>query len=350
MEVKWLDSNSYRQFLIDSIPSASSASGGRFVLCRCFECGDSKDPTHAHMYIAIPQTDDEISWAYCHKCKMHVNMSPEILNRWGIFSSDASAYLSAHNKRAYSNPVNRNYMGRDIYRINNTYISQGRMSELKLKYINDRLGTSIDYQEALSKKIVLNLGDLLGNNNIREYTRDQDILQQLNDYFVGFISADNAYINMRRLVAEGKVHQNIDKRYIRYNIFGKYDNLEKFYIIPGRYNLNSSNRIKINIAEGEFDILSVYYNLRKDPEQIYMAIGGSGYTGLLRYIFTKLKIFYIELHLYPDNDATGLEELDYIYDLVQPYGIPVYIHRNTKEYEKDFGVPLDRINEVIHKM
>ena len=96
--------------------------------------------------------------------------------------------------------------------------------------------------------------------------------------------------------------------------------------------------------------MSVYYNLRKDPSQVYMAIGGSGYVGLMRYILTKLKLFYIELHLYPDNDETGLEELDYVKELLYPYGIDIYVHRNIMEGEKDFGVTPDRIKESIYKL
>ena len=105
-----MNADTYRQFLLDSIPSARPASGARFVQCRCFECGDSKDPTHAHMYIAIPQADDEVSWAYCHKCQMHVVMSPYILTKWGLYSTEASKYLAEHNKQCYSAPKNRKYL------------------------------------------------------------------------------------------------------------------------------------------------------------------------------------------------------------------------------------------------
>ena len=345
-----MNADTYRQFLLDSIPSARPASGRRFVQCRCFECGDSKDPTHAHMYIAIPQADDEVSWAYCHKCQMPVVISPYILTKWAFYSTEASKYLAEHNKQCYSAPKNRKYLDRDIYRLSNNFVTDCRESELKLKYINNRLGTNIDYAEALSKKIVLNLGDVLGSNYITEYTRDPGIVKQMNDYFVGFISSDNAFVNMRKIVRDGIVYKSIDKRYIRYNIFGKYDNTEKFYIIPTQVNVASPERLKINVAEGEFDALSVYYNLRKDPSQVYMAIGGSGYVGLMRYILTKLKLYYIELHLYPDNDKTGLKELDYVKELLYPYGIPIYVHRNVKDKEKDFGVTPDRIIESVYQM
>ena len=120
-------------------------------------------------------------------------------------------------------------------------------------------------------------------------------------------------------------------------------------MIPTVINTASYERIKVNVSEGEFDILSVYLNLRKDPNQIYMAIGGSGYVGLMRYILCKLKLVYIELHLYPDNDEVGQEELDFVKELIHPYGIPLYVHRNIMPGQKDFGVSADKIQEVIEK-
>lgn len=342
-----MTADDYRDFLLENIPSARRASGGRFVLCRCFECGDSNDPTHAHMYISIPQSDEDVPWAYCHKCKMHATITPEVLTKWGLNSPQIFEWLIEHNRKAYSNPSNKIYQDRTVYTLNNIFIQNTELSDIKLAYVNKRLGTNLSKIDALNLKIVLNLGDLLLSNNIIQLTRHPNIVEQLNDNFVGFISSDNAFVNCRRIVKEGIVYSGIDKRYIRYNLFGKYDNTEKFYAIPANISTNTSERIKVNISEGEFDILSVYLNLRKDPNQIYMSIGGSGYIGLLRYILTKLKLVYIEVHLYPDNDPTGQEELEYVKELLRPYMIPVYIHRNIAPGEKDFGVPLDRIQEAI---
>ena len=342
-----MTADDYKQFLLDNIPSAQPASGGRFVLCRCFECGDSSDPTHAHMYMSIPQDDTDLPWAYCHKCKMHTNITPEVLTKWGLQSPQIFDWLIEHNKRCYANPSNKIYMDRSVYMLNNIYIRNAELTDIKLAYINKRIGTNISKIDATKLKIVPNLEDLLYSNNISELTRSQFIVDQLSDCFVGFISSDNAFVNCRRIVKEGTVHKSIDNRYIRYNIFGKYDNTEKFYTIPVNININSPERIKVNISEGEFDILSVYLNLRKDPNQIYMSIGGSGYVGLMRYILIKLKLVYIEVHLYPDNDPVGQEELEYVKELLKPYMIPVYIHRNIYPGEKDFGVPLNRIKEYI---
>ena len=110
--------------------------------------------------------------------------------------------------------------------------------------------------------------------------------------FLGFISIDNAFLNMRRLCDSGKVYESIDKRYINYKIFDKFDTSERFYTIPTAIDTLCPNRIKIHIAEGPFDILSILYNLNNGilKNNIYGACTGSGYMGLLRFILLNMKI------------------------------------------------------------
>ena len=89
------------------------------------------------------------------------------------------------------------------YNLVNNYISFDRISEIKLNYINKRLGTNLNYQDLIDNKVVLNLYDVLNTNNIYNYTRDQRIVSELDQYFLGFISYDNAFINMRNLKRGG---------------------------------------------------------------------------------------------------------------------------------------------------
>lgn len=60
----------YKNFLLQNIqPWAKEASGGREINCRCFYCPDSKTRSKGHMYIKIPQSENDISTFYCQKCK-----------------------------------------------------------------------------------------------------------------------------------------------------------------------------------------------------------------------------------------------------------------------------------------
>lgn len=341
----------YRNYLLNAIPTAKPKSGGRMVLCRCMECSDSDNPTHAHFYISIPRSENELSFFYCHKCHCKGVIDHNKLLKWGYYDDRIATLLIQHNRHCFNLPSNKGFAQRSVYTLYNNFITDCKASEVKLSYINTRLGTSLTYMDLLEKKIVLNINDVLRYNHVQNFTRDPALIEQFNEYFLGFISADNAFINMRRLVKEGVVSEYIDERYMRYNIFNKYDNTEKFYIMPCELNINSPERIKVNIAEGEFDILSIFYNLRKDPNQIYMSISGSGYEGVVRYVLSTLKLFYIELHLYPDNDKHGnLRVLKIVKDLADPFNIPVYIHRNNMPNQKDFGVDITKIRETVQKM
>ena len=60
------------------------------------------------------------------------------------------------------------------------------------------------------------------------------------------------------------------------------------------------------------------------------------------------KLQHVEFHIYPDNDKQGSNRnIDKIGLFLKPLHIPLYIHRNTFEGEKDFGVRPENITESI---
>ena len=81
-------SQDYAQYLMTHIkPICKPASGGRWLNCRCFYCPDSKNPNHAHMYISIPQSENDVSVYYCQKCKAVGLVTSQKLIEWNIFDS-----------------------------------------------------------------------------------------------------------------------------------------------------------------------------------------------------------------------------------------------------------------------
>lgn len=341
--------NEYSMFLQTHIkPWCKSASGGRVVNCRCFYCGDSRNVNHGHFYISIPQSDEELSLFYCQKCKVGGVVTPEKLIEWNIFDSDISSLLSNRNKKAMNNPNNFKYRSIEKYNIRYDYISTDDLSSAKLNYINSRLGLSLNYIDCINMKIVLNLSDLFKANYYLSQTRSDLIIDQLDGGFIGFLSYDNAFLNMRKFTDVINYHKSIDKRYVNYNILGKYDNTCRFYCIPS--NVNLIYPVHLHVSEGPFDILSIYYNTDANHDNsIFCAVGGSGYKGLIRYFIGLLKIPNLIIHIYPDNDQSRNTIID-ISDYLYPFGYQFYIHRNIFEGEKDFGVPKNRIQEVVEKI
>lgn len=343
-----MNSEQYRSFLLNSIPRSAPASGGTVVNCRCFFCPDSKNPNSKHFYISIPQNDEEPSLYYCHKCHARGIVTYKNLIEWDIYNDQIAIDLIDHNKKCAGKGNYNKYASKIHYAVNNITTTDNDISRIKLQYINDRIGYNFSYEELRRLKIVLNLYDVMKDNNITDITRNQSIVDQLDINFLGFLSIDNAFLNMRRVCDEGLVYKSIDKRYINYKLHDKYDTSERFYTIPTAVDLCTSYRTRVHIAEGPFDILSVYKNVRREEPGIYTSIGGSNYKGIAMYFLETYKIPLAEFHMYPDNDKYGsTKNMQRIADYMRPLNIPVYLHRNTMEGQKDFGVRPEQIRESI---
>lgn len=339
-------SSKFIEYIKYIIPGAKEASGGTEIVCHCKYCPDSKDPNHGHMYIKVPQNSSDPILFYCFKCHTSGIVDSRTLIEWGIYDPIIGVELDKINKVAIQN---RKYCGynRDRFPFFN-HVDNLKLAEMKLKYINDRLGLNLSLKECLSQKIIFNLKEVIDFNKVELYTRHPSIVDQLTENFIGFLSLDNNFVNMRRLCDEGVVYKSIDRRYINYNIHDKKDNTEKMYILPTIINLTKPQKVDIHIAEGPFDILSIKYNLRPTSQGIFAAVTGSGYKGLLVHLINLFQIFYFDLHIYPDNDKFGDRNMiSELYNIVKPYGAVLYEHRNTFPGEKDFGVSMTRIAEHI---
>lgn len=342
-----MDSQKYIDYILNTIkPFAKMVSGGREINCRCFYCSDSVDMRKGHFYISVPK-NDEPSYFYCQKCKSKGIVTEQKLIEWDLYDPSVAMYISLYNKQIMKLAKNRKFKDSEIYHLNNTVIHQDNLSEYKIAYINKRIGSSLTYEDCLKQKIVLNLTDIFKCNYGLSYTRHPNIIEQLDSNFIGFLSFDNSFLNMRNLEI-GELYHTINKRYVNYNIFDKYDNTHRFYTIPTDIDLLKP--IKLHIAEGSFDILSIYHNLRLDHENnIFTSIGGSGYMGIIRFFISTLKLVNLEIHIYPDNDISR-DQMVHIARSLYPFGMDIYIHRNNYPGEKDFGVPLNKINESIEKL
>ena len=338
----------YADFLLSHMINANYASGRKFINCRCPECGDSIHAQSAHMYIYIPWNEDDVSWYYCHKCHSSSTIDYKKLIEWDIYDQNIAADLQELIAKVARGPRKSKYFNKQIYRVKHNLINMNEKTEFKRRYICDRVGFDLSYEDLAKLKIILNLNDILYENNIHKLTRNQNIVNQLSEEFIGFLSIDNAFLNMRKTCEDGIVYSGIDKRYINYQLYDKQDTTQRFYCIPTKVNLNTPNRIKLHISEGPFDILSVFLNVRKGESGIYTCVAGSNYISVIMFFLIDMRIPNIELHFYPDNDKYGTNDtITKIVNRIPDPTIPVYIHRNIKEGEKDFGVPMNRIKESI---
>lgn len=338
-----MDTKNIVNFLLKNLPRAKLVSNNTEINCRCMFCPDSKNPSHAHFYISVPSNNNPIFF-HCKKCQSAGVLTHKTLLEWNLFDQNVSIDLINYNKGAFNGCTYN--LSQDIYNINNMYISDTKKSEIKLKYINNRLGLNLDYNDIINSKIVLNIKDLLNTNNITQFTRDINIINQLDEYFIGFLSYDNSFLNCRRIIKEGTVYKTIDKRYINYNIFNKVDNTSNYYTLPN--NIDISKPVKICIAEGPFDTLSIRYNLLKSSDNIvYSTVQGNNYLGCIRHFLNVLSVPNIEIHVYLDMDVSD-RVIPHLINNLAVYNMKTYIHWNLKY--KDMGVPVNKIEESIERI
>lgn len=344
-----------KEFLTNNIQGKIVA-GDKEFLCRCPFCGDSRNLKSAHFYINIPTSEETPVMYHCKKCNESGVLSRNVLRELGVELTDGDIIsdLVKRHKKLSGNFVRGSNKNKSIYKFDTKYnsISLGDNTEFKLKYINDRLGLNLTYQDILDCKIVLNLSDLYRKNSYMQYTRDKRIVQELDQSFLGFLGYNNAVLNMRNL-RPGQVSKYVDKRYVNYNLYNPQDieGTSKYYIIPTTIDTMNPNPVKIHIAEGPFDVLSIFYNLYDGDRynSIYASIEGKSYINLVKFLLSDLRIINCELHIYFDNDVKN-HEIQEILSQLQYLNINIYFHWNKFEGEKDYGVPKCKIIDYYEQV
>lgn len=323
---------------LKTLPVHSLTTNRKEIAIRCPICGDSyKNSRSTHLYIKLDVQDAEPHTYYCQRCKAKGIVNQEFLRQLRIYNSDLSVAIGVNLKNASLKQGNKkvNYLKKAKLELppideNDPY------SKVKLKYINDRLGSNLSFKDLHDLKIFLHLYDLLEHNNIKTLTCKQQLGDTLDKNFMGFISYDNNYAIMRNL--SKKVLP--DMRYHNYNIFSNYDNTKRFYVIPTKIDPTIMT-LKVCIAEGIFDILGVYLNVEKEHENtLFIGVCGTGYNLVIREI-AKLGFLDLDIKFYSDNDQSVM--------MFKKIKAEFPFLRDTKceviynTLEKDYGVPPEKI-------
>ena len=83
--------------------------------------------------------------------------------------------------------------------------------------------------------------------------------------------------------------------------------------------------------------------------EIFVAASGSKYTSTLEYIVEKFAFMQVNLEIFFDNDEAGSNTMNFMKYYLNKfrfiYNGTIRFHMNKKS--KDFGVPLDEIDDYI---
>ena len=363
-----------KEFLLNNIPGKVVA-GDKEYLTRCPFCGDSIHLKSAHFYINLPTDENTPVMYHCKKCNTSGVLNRSTLRSLGVevVDSDILSDLIKRHKKLNGSFIRGSNKNKSIYKFRtiNDYISINENTEYKLKYINDRLGINLSYQDILDCKIVLNLYDIYkANDDPYQYgewlskTRHELIMNELNESFIGFLGYNNGSLNMRNLKDKKDYSKYLNKRYVNYNLIdsNRLEGTSKYYIIPTIIDTLNPAPVKIHIAEGPFDVLSIFYNLyngNKD-NSIYASIEGKSYINIIKFLLADLRIINAEIHIYFDNDVSN-KEIRGVLEQLQYLNIDVYFHWNRKIisqsvdgkniiYEKDYGVSKDNILDYCEQV
>lgn len=307
------------------------------ISVRCPVCGDSyKNARSSHLYIKLDVSEGEPHTYYCQRCRAKGVVNTDFLKQLKLYDTDLSTKLAYNLKIASKNNKNKiKYLKKAKLEIPECTVD--KLSLVKLKYINDRIGTNLELSDLKRFKIFLHLYDLLDLNKITYLTCRDGLGDILDKNFIGFVSYDNNYAIMRNLSKK----MLPDTRYYNYNIMNNYDNTKRFYIIPTKIDVLQPE-VNVVIAEGIFDILGIYHNIEKNHENtLFIAVCGVGYNLVIHEI-AKMGFLNMNIKFYSDSDQNinMYKKIKREFSFLSNQRLEVIYNKKAK----DFGVTPDLID------
>ena len=330
-----MSSKDFKTELIDELLASIQPSGYKNgeLGVRCPFCGDSKDPTHYHLNIRIVPNDDQPLYFRCLRCNTTGVLNSNLLAMIGSSSSEYSIQVEKYNRiSCKKHGIISNKKG--VRMKMQPLVINDKVLE-KHSYIEKRLGVKLDINDLHNKKIVYDFITLMKYNNIDKLNGSIDKIKALQEDHVGFLSAKNDFINFRDMTGK-------HKRYYIYKVINSIDTTGKFYIMPNKIDPFSKEIKTINIAEGVFDILGIYYHIfnKCDENTVYTAINGAGYLNVIKYILNQGLLCDVNVNIFSDADRPPHYYINMIKQ-IEPFVNDIRLFYNS--IGKDYGVPTNQI-------
>ena len=293
---------------------------------RCPICGDSQtNPKDAHCYIKCSNDPSEPLVYICFKCNAHGRVNRYFLSRLGIEDD-------------LINQIDRqNYFVLPRIRDNPIEVMTGTPdpSSPQAKYLTHRLGPSFTTEDLDRFKIIWDM------NLIRPYISSRRILNTLpsNQNSISFLSDQRSMLLSRTFL------ESAESQWRKIKLFP--DEQKAFYTIKVTLDLFTKEPIIVHIAEGVFDILSVYKNF-STPNSVYVATLGSNYLSAVDYMIAKGFVgSNVEVRIYMDQ---GIDERELRRQLRSYRWLFSNITIYWNLLSKDIGVPIKQIQLASHKV
>lgn len=343
---------SFKQYVIselEKMPYYSVSVNGLQHTIKCPYCNDDS-PDHGHFSIKIDVDNDDEPMLYnCLKCPANGMVTKQTLNDIGIYIDPSMSNQMTKINRRYAKK--NKLVDMMIEDFNISPVIDKRLTDIKLDYINNRLGTELTYNDLDKFRIVSQLSEFMVFNEIESIKGLSPALIRFIDYnYVGFLS-----LNRNNLVFR-KIHDNVNgHRYIKVKIHDRNLDPNSYYTIPSPFDLMYTSDMNVHITEGTFDILSVYENVlggNPGPNNLFYAVCGFSYSTVIKNIIRMGITTDIILHIYADNDKRDSDLMRILQknQSILPYIKSVYFHRNGYSGKKDFGVKAEYIRDTKKKV
>lgn len=289
---------------------------------RCPICGDStKNDRDMHCYIKCSDDPNEPLLYYCFLCNSHGKIGKWFLNKLGV------------DQKIVNKVGNTKYNRLPSIKTSNIEIITGDpvMDSPQVMYIKNRLGPGFTYDDYSKFKILWNI------ENVVKYIRDDATRHTLPDNreSISFLSDDRTAMMTRTFLDSSKLgHQ-----WRKIRILPSHNHT--CYTIKVSLDLFTKETIYVNIAEGIFDILSVYKNFNDGPNSVFFAALGSDYISTLEYAILRGFVGNnIVIKIYIDQGINEKELYSYLREMKWMFN-SIYVYKNIKG--KDVGERIDTI-------
>lgn len=339
---------------LKTLPVCKPSSNMRNWVVRCPYCGDSIRSNHGHFSILVDLQSDAPLMYRCLKCNESGLLIPQVLEDLSLgYDQSLNKQLETFNKLN----SNSSYFKDKVKNFIVPIPSDNAKNRYKLNYINNRLGTSLSFSDCSKFKIALSFREFIDANNIPMDVPDafggslkSSIVKILDDNYLGFVSANNNKIVFRDVSLDSSGFLG---RYYKITLDVLNRSPNTFYSLMSTFDLLYTDPIDIHIAEGTFDIMSIYLNLITEPPQnsLFFASCGYSFSTILKYLIYTGVTTDINLHIYSDADKSDQNHLTLLRKpFYETWIDKLYIHRNVYGNEKDFGVPKDKIEEYVYTL
>lgn len=292
---------------------------------RCPYCGDSqKNPRDAHCYIKCSPDPTEPLQFKCFLCNRKGRVRKDFLDLLGV------------DPKLSDQIDHQKYNRIGVFKNTNINMITGtpNLSSRQVQYIEHRLGPGFTFDDYDRFKIIWDMKEIL------QHVSDRRVINTMptNLDSISFLSDDKSMILNRSFSDE--------YRWRKVKLFSNDDTA--FYTIKTTLDLFTKDLIEVNIAEGIFDILSVYKNFDDCQNSVHIATLGSDYVSAVEYAIAKGFIGpNIVLKVYYDADVNGKR----LASQLRPYKWifnSIHLYRNI--IGKDVGVRIEDIRLVETKV